>query len=154
MEEKKEETVTEKEETETKPKSPRVKKIKQSSADTITKLKNPGRVEAGKNLALWNKTQKERLLQGSSKEQQEQKEQQQQQQAFCGTKQCCVSNASNAYKMHTMHMLGFAAGVSIVGYICYKKYKSAKPSTVCSTAQSKPQEKIKSTPEELIKKRK
>ena len=50
------------------------KKIKRPT-EKVTKIKNPGRVDAGKNLALWNKLQKERLLRSSSsKEHTEQKE--------------------------------------------------------------------------------
>ena len=141
-----------KEEMETKPKSPRVKKIKRSSElrDTVTKIKNPGRVEAGKNLALWNKSQKERLLQHrSSKEQKEQKETKK----TSTGRACCVSFAGIAY--NAMHMLGFETGVSIVGYIFYKRVytcdKSAKRSAVRSTV-CRTEEKVKSTSEELIKK--
>ena len=118
----------------------------------------------GKNLALWNKTQKERLLQCRSTEQKEHTEQKEQREETKKQTQrtaavhstgsaCCVSSScvSNASKL-----LGFATGVSIVGYMLYKKYKRTKPSAQQSTAQHSTvrsaQEKAKSTSGEIIKK--
>ena len=122
-----------------------------STTEKVTKIKNPGRVDDGKNLALWNKLQKERLLQcRSSKEHTEQKEQKEEetkkQSTHSTSSACCVS--------HTSKLLGFATGVSIVGYIFYKyvntNYKRTKTSAQpLSLAQQslaqQTQEKPKST---------
>ena len=145
--EKEEETVTKAEETVT-------------AEEKVTKIKHPGRVKAGKSLALWNKSQKERLLQRCSKDQPTCSKEQEEQEETKQRPPCCTGIAYNA-----MHMLGFATGVSIVGYIFYKRVythmntydKSAKRSAVLRSAQSTAQhsttqETVKSTSEEVIKK--
>jgi len=107
---------------------------------TVTKQKSAGRIQAGKKLAEWNRNNKQKIR--------ENKEMKSTEEITEEKKHESPVTISDTKSKPVFTVMGFVTGVSIVGYMLYRKWNSTKqkstkqtPLSVKQTATTQPEEK-------------
>ena len=96
---------------------------------TVTKQKSLGRIQAGLKLAEWNKNNKQKLREKrETKSTEEFKEESKQESVAVHESSVAVHDTKN--KPVITVMVGFVTGVSIVGYMLYRKWNSTKQRSI------------------------
>ena len=90
---------------------------------TVTKQKSLGRIQAGLKLAEWNKNNKQKL-----REKRETKSTEEIKEESKHESPVAVHDTKN--KPVITVMMGFVAGVSVVGYMLYRKWNSTKQRSI------------------------
>ena len=110
---------------------------------TVTKQKSPGRIQAGKKLAEWNRRNKQKIHENKVHEN---KETISTEEIAEESKHESAVAISDTKSKPVVTVVGFVTGVSVVGYMLYRKWNSTQQR---STKQKPPSVKQTTTqPEE------
>ena len=102
---------------------------------TVTKQKSAGRIQAGKKLAEWNRRNKQKIHENKDTEAQTKSTEEITEES----KHESAVAISDTKSKPVITVVGFVTGVSIVGYMLYRKWNSTKQRSTKQTPLSEKQ---------------
>ena len=95
---------------------------------TVTKQKSPGRIQAGKKLAEWNRNNKQKLRENKEMKSTEEI-----------TEESKHESPVAVQNKRVITVVGFVTGASVVAYMLYRKWNSTKQRSTKQTPLSEKQ---------------